>query len=1094
MKKLGKIILLVLVLATVVAVSVSCKSDSEISVKEEPQLVHVLGEELDLSKGKLSVNTGKKTEEIAMNADGVSVSGFDKTKLGEQEITISYNGGSTTVKVTVVERMTVIDHISDYLVGDVFDTSKGRLRITRNDGSTYSVLLSNSGVKIEGFDSSAAGKDLTVKAKYVSGEDSFETSFKVNVYDVEDVKLRAPNKQSYNSHESALTLDGGYLTLSGNGGKITRDVKLTSEDVTIEGFDLSVVNATNTKEDQIITVIFGDYTKTFTIKITYTSVSMFNDNVDKFKELDFENNNIPEISTELGELALTLMELYTDISKADSLLIKDADLINVARAAVIYGYNAWVDDVLSFEGAFEYQYDYYYGANLYLTCESRDAIVAALEGLEITDRPIYKMYDRIMAIASVELLKDEVTKYVLTPIVGGEMFSEMIPMFEHMLDFYDNYLPLIPADWESLDSEDYKDGVETVYAFIKDGAYISTTNSWIYEQAASWLENYTEIKPFDALYTHYYELQDAEAIYVLANVTLPADFSDLVNFISVVLTQMDYIGAGYEYDTTEFFYNYYKLIDYVAEFTNVTEESSEKAKMLAVFYYSLPVNIAFDGYESVVTFGDLIDSIYVGGIMQLGHALLDVEAYNNLMDAYMAAVKAELDDKENYVNSAAFAEAVEKMLVNFLALDETQQNMFLSSLMPYYMSAAPKFSFDGAEEYADYVSRFNRYLNEYFAVKLTSDNAKEAYTALMVANEIYSRRFDIQTWSGDMDWIAEYKTKMQTFADKLAAIETEEERQLFLGYFDGLKTKCEEVLSVFENGEINTELGEWQEVFDALNDAIVAMNDSSYAIDNGLMDSEGYYFYNIFFSAYERARSLAAHILGEGTPEIIKAYYHQGLYEISYETSEGETVTYGYSYDYMIDIYRSNFVIYVINVVGDISVYNEFGYAEFFDLAYDLLVPYYNSLFYEDVEFTVDASKAVAVMNAYSKLSADAKLTHLLMEGGMYSSYYGAIDEFVTTQYPTATQNVVLKLIDLEYAYIIYCYSLYYADEDYIAESLSNIELTLADLDGLYTALVGEGKTAFEDFEELYSYYVSLCEELLAGEGEGEVTTDTAAA
>ena len=80
MKMLSKILLLILVISTILVVAVSCKSDSEISVKEgaEPQLVHVLGEELDLSKGVLVVKTGKKTEEISMGADGVTVSGYDK--------------------------------------------------------------------------------------------------------------------------------------------------------------------------------------------------------------------------------------------------------------------------------------------------------------------------------------------------------------------------------------------------------------------------------------------------------------------------------------------------------------------------------------------------------------------------------------------------------------------------------------------------------------------------------------------------------------------------------------------------------------------------------------------------------------------------------------------------------------------------------------------------------------------------------------------------------------------------------------------------------------------------------------------------------
>ena len=1086
MKKLGKIILLVLLIATVLAVSVSCKSDSEISVKEDaqPQLVHVLGEELDLSKGTLLVKTGKKTEEIAMNADGVSVSGFDKNKLGEQEITVSYNGGSTKLTVTVVERMQVVDYVSDYLVGDEFNKSKGRLRITRNDGTTYTVLLNNSEVTVEDFDSSCVGNGLLATAKYVSGEYSYEAKFTVNIYDIESVTLRAPNKKSYNSHEEALALDGGYLTLSGNGGKITRDVKLTDEGVTVEGFDLSVVNAENPTKDQTITVLFGDGSYSFNIKITYTSVSMFNDNISKFAELDFEDNNIPEVSEELGELALTLMELYADLSKADSLLIKDSDLLTVARAALIYGYNAWAEDVMSFTGAFEYQYDYFYGADIYFTCESREAVAAALEGLLTTDRPIYTMYDRLMAIASIESLTEEAEKYILTPVVGGEMFSLMIPMFEHMLDFYDNYLPLIPADWATLDPETYKDGVETLYAFIRDGEYISTTNYWIYAQAASWLENYDRIKPFDALYTHYYNLQDAEAIYVMAYVSLPTGFDYLVNFINTVLTQLDYIGYGYEYDTTEFFYNYYSLIKYVVEFTGVTEESSEEAKMLAVFYYSLPVNAVFDGYESAVTFSDLIDDIYVGGVMQLAHALLDVEAYNSLMDAYMAAVKVEIDDAEGYVTNPEFGAAVEEMLAQFLSLTETQQNMFLSSLMPYYMSAAPMFSFDGADANAEYVARFNRYLNEYFSSKLTDENAKAAYSALMLANEIYSRRFDMQGWTEKNDWIAEYKNAMQTFSDSFAAIASEEERQLFLGYFDDLKTNCEGVLSVFENGEVEVELGDWQKVFDELNDAIVAMNDASYAIDNALMDEEGYYFYNIFFSAYERARSLSSSILNSGNEEIIKAFYHQRLYVIEYQVSEEETVTYAYTYDYMVDVYRSNFVMYVVAAVGDISIYNEFGYAEFFDLAYDLLVPYYNSLFYEDIEFVVDAETVIAIMNAYSKLSADAKLNHLLMEGGSYSSYYGAIDEFVYTEYNDAVQNVIFGLIDLEYAYIIYQYSLYYGDEAYIEDSLEYIRTTISSLESLYGSLEGDNKAAFEAYESLYTYYLTLCGELLEAEEE----------
>ena len=115
MKNIIRIILLILIVSTMLFTAVSCKGTPEIAVKEDamPQLVHVLGEELALSKGVLVVNQGKKTEEIAMNAEGVEISGYNKNQLGEQTVTVSYNGASTTVTVTVVERMQIVDHVAD---------------------------------------------------------------------------------------------------------------------------------------------------------------------------------------------------------------------------------------------------------------------------------------------------------------------------------------------------------------------------------------------------------------------------------------------------------------------------------------------------------------------------------------------------------------------------------------------------------------------------------------------------------------------------------------------------------------------------------------------------------------------------------------------------------------------------------------------------------------------------------------------------------------------------------------------------------------------------------------------------------------------
>ncbi len=1064
MKKLCKILLLMLVIAVVLAAAVACKKpDPILSVKEDaqPQLVHVQGEELDLSKGVLILTTGEDTEEIAMNAEGVSVLGYDKTKLGEQTVTITYGDASTTITVTVVERMQIVDFTTDYLVGDEFDRTKGRLRITRNDGTTYTVILNNQDVAIESFDSSAAGTGLTVKAKYTSGEETYETSFKINVHNVDSIKLHAPNKKAYNSHEESIVLDGGYLTLTGNNGALNKDIRLTADGVVVSGFDLGVVNANNPSTTQRITVTYkNQHTDFYEIKITYTSVSNFKDNVSSFASLDWSGTTLPTVSTELGDLALSLMDLYIDLAPADKQLISKNDLLSVARAAVSYGYNLWLEDLGEFEGAFSYEYDYYsYSYGLFMQCESYEAVESAVEKLKVTDRPIYKVYEQLTNILAIEAIADEVKVYITTPIAGGSMFEAMIPVFESMLEFYDDYLPLIPADWQTKGVAAYGDEIETVYTYMANSGYMSSSNAWIFEQAAAWRSNNDDFKTFDALYKHYYEQQDAQAIAMLANTVLPTAFVELVDFIDVIFSQLEYIEYDYMYDTTEFFYNYYNLIELAYGYANHSDE------MVQFLYLYLPVNAIFNyDTESTVTFDSIIESIYLGGYVELCAALIENETFHSLMDKYMEVYGMSLD-VENYLTSDEYGAAVEEMLGLFLDLTVPEQNLFLTMLMPYYSYGY--YSFGEDEELVDYVSKFNTLINEYYKSKLTTDNAKEAYANLILAYEAYTLRLSLTTWYDDFE---EY---MESFETKYALLDGDEQA-VFDIYFGTVNTTCDSVLVKFAGDGPKTELGDWKAKFDELYSAIQAMNDASTIIESHELDQQGYYFYNVFFCAYERTMSIVNDIL-ENAPEAIKqAYYDELLYVIEYTTgSSSDIQKIELTYDYVITAYKSNYMIYIYNVVGSTEIYNGMGFVEFFDLAYDLVLPYFNSVYYGMEElFVVNKADALNIIYAFSKLTPEAKLSQLLMEGGVYSSYYNAVDMFVSKNYSEKVIVAVFKLIDLEYAHIIYNY---YPDE----ESLADIKTVLADLKALYGALQGEDKSAFADFEELYTYYVELCEDLI---------------
>ncbi len=1065
MKKLFKILLLMLVTAVVLTAAVACqKPESTLSVKEDaqPQLVHVQGEELDLSKGTLILKTGDNIEEIAMNAEGVSVSGYDNTKLGEQTVTITYGDASTTLKVSVVERMQIVDFATDYLVGDEFDRTKGRLRVTRNDGTTYTVILNNQDVVIEGFDSSAAGTGITVKAEYTSGQETYETSFKINVHNVDSVKLHAPNKKAYSSHEESIVLSGGYLTLIGNNGTLKKDIALTADGVTISGFDLGSVNAQTPSLNQTITVTYkNQHTESYEIKITYTSVSNFKDNVTSFASLDWSGTTLPTVSEELGDLALSLMDIYVDLAPADKMLISRDDLLSVARAAVLYGYNLWLEDLNEFEGAFSYEYDYYsYSYGLFMKCESYEAVESAVEKLKVADRPIYKVYEQLSNILAIESIADEVKVYVTTPIAGGSMFEAMIPVFETMLEFYDVYLPMIPADWQTNGVAAYSDEIETVYTYMANSGYMSSSNAWIFEQVAVWRSNNDDFKTFDALYRYYYEQQNAQAIAMLANTVLPTAFVELVDFIDVIFAQLEYIEYGYMYDTTEFFYNYYNLIDLAYGYANHSDE------MIQFLYLYLPVNAVFNyGTESTVTFDSIVESIYLGGYVELCAALIEDQTFQSLMDKYMEVYGMSLD-VENYLNSNEYGVAVEEMLRLFLGLTVPEQNLFLTTLMPYYSYGY--YSFGEDEEVVDYVSKFNTLINEYYKSKLTTENAKEAYANLILAYEAYTLRLSLTTWYDD------FETYMDSFESKYDLLD-KNEQDAFDAYFGTINTACDVVLVKFADGGPKTDLGEWKAKFDELYSAVAAMNDATAIIEGHELDQQGYYFYNVFFCAYERTMSIVKDIL-ENAPEAVKqAYYDELLYVIEYTMgSSSDIQRFEFTYDYVVTAYKANYMIYIYNVVGSLEIYEGMGFVEFFDLAYDLVLPYFNSVYYNMEElFVVDKADALNIMYAFSKMTPEAKLSQLLMEGGVYSSYYNAVDMFVSKNYSEKVIVTAFKLLDLEYAHIVY----HYFEDD---ESLADIETVLDELEALYATLQGEDKTAFADFEELYTYYVELCEDLIA--------------
>ena len=211
---------LILMLLLSLGIFTGCNSTADsgsieifIQNSQMPRQTYVQGQDLDLSHGALTIAEKGEQRSLPLNNADITVTGYDKNTLGKQTLTITYNGATTTFEVTVIARSVAENFESNYFIGDKFDNSKGRLKIARDDGSTFNVNLNSEKVSLKTFNASAEGT-TTVTVVYTDGAESYECSFDVTVHKADQVSLTPPKQTAYASHETTLNLAGGYLTVS----------------------------------------------------------------------------------------------------------------------------------------------------------------------------------------------------------------------------------------------------------------------------------------------------------------------------------------------------------------------------------------------------------------------------------------------------------------------------------------------------------------------------------------------------------------------------------------------------------------------------------------------------------------------------------------------------------------------------------------------------------------------------------------------------------------------------------------------------------------------------------------------------------------
>ena len=126
-------------------------SSTEIYIEKslQPRLLYVEGQDFDFSTGAITVSKGDEKTRVPFSDSRVTVTGYDKYTLGNQTLTVSFEGKTTTLTVAVIARMTVENVETEYFVGESFNKTKGRVKVAKDDGSTSYVDMKNdSGVTV----------------------------------------------------------------------------------------------------------------------------------------------------------------------------------------------------------------------------------------------------------------------------------------------------------------------------------------------------------------------------------------------------------------------------------------------------------------------------------------------------------------------------------------------------------------------------------------------------------------------------------------------------------------------------------------------------------------------------------------------------------------------------------------------------------------------------------------------------------------------------------------------------------------------------------------------------------------------------------
>lgn len=1114
MKKfLTSVVFVLAIIAGLCAFAACGKGESAqaISVKDEnkPQTTYVLGHDLDFSEGLLTVDYGGRTEDIPMNDSAISVEGYDKDKLGKQDLTLGYGGCTTTLSVTVVKRMTSDGIDLKYFVGDDINRDTGKIRITRDNGKSFSTDFSDAKFSVSGFDTSTAGaKSMSVN--YADGSETYTDSFDITVYEVGSMTFQHPTKIVYQSH-LGLDLSGGRITKKSADGTFTKQMPLT-EDM-ISGFDLSVAGLNNrtaaTAAKQRLTVTYGGQSWPYDIDIIFSDVSYIRYVYGEIEDIDI--NATDSIPGAEGTLSIEAMKCYLGLSDDDKTYLTDEQIDQVARVSVLCGLDLWTKELAKYNKTFvmeKSQFSFVESTTYAQTKDDYDA-------LNDDDNVFYAYSDFLAAIladsrlSGLQLFSDsdnKISAYLANVLPSSAFKSLSLPMMDFLLQLYERVAKNVREDWSAADISPTNVNLYEAYALIRaklnnQSTFTLYSNRNLYGVLSTWREDY-----FDIFYTYldkfYKEAVKSEntgdinaaidRLYQLANFChLPEELEGgIYPLIFSARRQLDMLPQSAD-DTTRptmsdpsFFIMYY---------TDLVESYDEIMKGGNTLYKDLlgeiPLILSIDSENNMVR-GNLSQIIerfkraYSGYYTVYG-SQLGVEQFESLWNDYLGLF--DIMDKYDYVLADAledteFRDGVAGVLEQFISLPTSGQIGFMLSVDQKYKRLSYDFS-DGNLA----PSRFWNYVSAYYKDVLSAEGYS-VFIKLMQATESYARRNMVDDPTVEISsFLSFYKAANTSYTGLQAEDKTA---------IEFLYNKCKSIADLYDaDGKFNVDPASLTSKDNSLLSRVATGVYNLHYVNAFPASRPNFNPYSAYFAAYEATYKAVQDLLSEGSEDLKNLYYY-GYVSIDHMTGVfnlDQMVMFNLRVFYNAYM-QSDSTLVMHNGVAthlDEVYYENQSVRDFLAESWDIIgicLNYYDGVYGFDENPDIDESDIMdftavkSIIDAFDALSEDEKVLMLYIDNGS-TLYFNGLQAYFTFKLGWSLVTADLETSPLYYLFGLERNLILFKDE--LAKESFNYGVGIDSINVMYENLtkgyeaLGEKQTEFDTVCEGYlkTLYDSLCSE-----------------